>query len=129
MASKLESDLADTVCLSIKWLVIFNAGKTQLVSTDQSHNSGAIDVKMDVSVLKEKSSFNMLGLPFSSNLVWDSYIVSIAKTASKRIGALIPSMKFLSCEIALYLSKSAKRPSWNTVVMFGRVLPATAWMC
>ena len=40
-----------------KWLVNFNAGKTQLVSFDQSKNIGAIDVKMDGPVLEEKSSF------------------------------------------------------------------------
>ena len=58
--------------------------------------SGSIDVKMDGSVLEEKSSLKMLGLAFSSKLDWSSYIISIAKTASKKIGALIRSMKFLS---------------------------------
>ena len=61
---------------------------------------------MDGSVLEEKTSFKMLGLTFSSQLDWDSYIVSIAKTASKKIGALIRSMKFLSPKVALYLYKS-----------------------
>ena len=89
-----------------KWLVDFNAGKTQLVSFDQSNNTGAIDVKMDESALEEKSSFKMLGLTVSSKLDWGSYIISIAKTASKKIGALIRSMKFLSSEVALYLYKS-----------------------
>ena len=78
-----------------KWLVDFNARKTQLVSFDQS-NIGSIDVKMDGSVLEEKLSFKMLGLIFSSKLDWGSYIISIAKTACKKIGALIRSMKFLS---------------------------------
>ena len=86
--------------------VDFNPTKTQLVSFDQSDNIGAIDVKMDESVLEEKSSFKMLGLTFSSKLDWGSYIISIAKTASKKIGALIRSMKFLSPEVALYLYKS-----------------------
>ena len=36
-----------------KWLVDFNAGKTQLVSFDRSNNTAAIDVKMDGSVLEE----------------------------------------------------------------------------
>ena len=67
----------------------FNAGKTQLVSFDQSKNTSATDVKMDGSVLEDKSSFKMLGLTFSSKLDLDSYIISIAKTASKKIGALI----------------------------------------
>ena len=93
-----------------KWLVDFNAGKTQLVSLDRSNNTGSIDVKMDGSVLGEKSSFKMLGLTFSSKLDWDSYIISIAKTASKKIGALIRSMKFLSPEVALYLYKSTIHP-------------------
>ena len=70
----------------------------------------AIDVKMDGSVLEDKTSFKMLGLTFSSKLDWGSYIVSIAKTASKKIGALIRSMKFLSPEVALYLYKSTIRP-------------------
>ena len=66
-----------------KWLVDFNAVKTQLVLFDLSNNNGSIDVKMDGSVLEEKSSFKMLGLTFSSKLDWGSYIISIAKTASK----------------------------------------------
>ena len=110
LASELESDLRDTVDWGRKWLVDFNAGKTQLVSFDWSKNTGAIDVKMDGSVLEDKTSFKMLGLTFSSKLDWGSYIVSIAKTASKKIGALIRSMKFLSPEVALYLYKSTIRP-------------------
>ena len=85
-------------------------GKTQLVSFDWSNNTGAIDKKMDGSVLEEKSSFKMLELTFSSKLDWGYYIISIAKTASKKIGALICSMKFLSPEVALYLFKSTIRP-------------------
>ena len=53
LASKLESDLWDTVVRGRKWLVDFNAGKTQLVSFDWSNNTGAIDVKMDRSVLEK----------------------------------------------------------------------------
>ena len=47
-----------------------------------------------------------MGLCFPSNLDWDFYVISISKTASKKIGALIRSMfrsKFLSSEVALYL--------------------------
>ena len=114
LASELESDLRDTVEWGKKWLVDVNAGKTQLVLFDQSNDNGSIDVKMDGSVLEEKSSFKMLGLTFFSKFYWSSYIISIAKTASKKIGALICSMKFLSPEVALYLYKSTICP-WNTV--------------
>ena len=101
MASELESDLSDTVDWGRKWLVHFNVGKTQLVSFDPSNNNGAIDVKVDGSVLEEKPSFKMMGLTFISKLDWGSYIISIAKTVSKRIGALIRSMKFLFPEVTL----------------------------
>ena len=93
-----------------KCLVDFNAGKSQLVLFDWSNDTGATDVKMDGPVLEEKSSFKMLGLTFSSKLDWGSYIISIAKTASKKIGALIHSIKFLSPEVALYLYKSIIQP-------------------
>ena len=80
-ASELETDLQDNVDSGKKWLVDFGARETQLVSFDWSINNGSIDVKMDWSVLEEKSSFKMLGLTFSYKLDWGSYIISIAKTA------------------------------------------------
>ena len=57
LASGLESYLQDTVNWGRNWLVDFNAGKTQLVLFDCSNNTGAIDAKMDGSVLEEKSPF------------------------------------------------------------------------
>ena len=110
LASELESDLQDTVHWGKKWLVDFSAGKTQLIPFEQCNNNGSIDVKMDGSVLEEKSSFKMLGLTFSSKLDGGSYIICNAKTASKKIGGLIRSMKFLSPEFAVYLYKSTIRP-------------------
>ena len=72
---------------------------------EQSNNIGAINVKMDESVLEEKSPFKMLGLTFSSKMEWGSYIISITKTASKTIETLS-----LSPEVALYLYKSTICP-------------------
>ena len=80
LASELESDLWDTLDWSKKWLIDFNAKKTQVVSLDWSNNNGSINVKMYKSFLEEKSSFKMLRLAFSSKLDWGSYITSIAKT-------------------------------------------------
>ena len=74
LASEIESDLRNTVDWDRKWLVW--------------------------SDIDEILSFEMLGLTFSSKLDWGSYIISIAKAASKKIGALIHSMKFLSLEVA-----------------------------
>ena len=115
---KLESDLWDTVDWYRKWLIGFIAGKTQLTSFGQYNNTGAIDMKRNGSVLKKTLCFNMLGLTFSSKLDRDSYIISIDKTASKKIGALICSIKLLSPEVTLYLCKSTIWPYmkyWNHV--------------
>ena len=122
MTSEFESHLRDTVNWGKKWLIDFSAVKTQLVLDDQSNNVGAIDVKIDGSVLEEKSSFKMVGLTFSSKLDWDSYIILIAKTNSK-IGA------FFSLRL---LCISTNRPyglAWNISVMSGMVLLAASWNC
>ena len=118
MTSELESDLRDTVDCDRKWLVDFNARKTQLVFFDQSNNSSNIDVKTGGFGLEEKSSFKMLGPSSSSKLEWGSCSVSIAKTASKKIEALICSMKFLSLGVALYLHKSTICPCLESCCQF-----------
>ena len=119
LTSEVESDLPDTVDWGRKWLADFNTGKSELVLFDWSNNIGATYVKMDRSVLEEKSSFKMLVLAFSFKLDWGSYLISITKTVSKKAfqGALIRSMKFLSLEVALYLNKSSIGPCMETVVM------------
>ena len=81
-----------------------------MVSFDRSNNIGVIDVKMAGSVVEEKSSFQMLGLTFSSKMNWGSYIISIVNFFSKKIGPLIHSVKFLSPEFGLYLYKSTIWP-------------------
>ena len=52
----------------------------------------------------------MLGLSFSSKLDWSSYIISINKIGSKKIGAFIHFMKILFPEASLYLYKSTLCP-------------------
>ena len=124
-------DLRDTLDWSRKWVVDFNDGKTQLVSFDWSNNTGAIAVKIGDSVLEEKSSFNMLGLTFSSKLDWGSHIFSIARTASKKIEALVRSISFFLLRL-LYISINLPcGHAWNTVVMSGQVLllaTSNCWM-
>ena len=63
-----------------KWLVDFNAGKTQLASFGQSNNTGAMDVFLRKDYLLR---------------CW-GWLSQTAKPASKKIGALIHSMKYFS---------------------------------
>ena len=102
LAFEIESELRDTVDWRKKWLIDFSTGKTELVSFDWSNNNGCIGVKMDESVLKEKSYFKMLGLTFSSTLDWFLTLPLLLK---------LPPRKFvLSPGVALYLYKSTTRP-------------------
>ena len=118
LVSELESDLQDTLYWGRKWFVDFNAEKTQLVLFGWSNNTGAIDVKVDGFVFEETSYFKMLGLTFSSKLDWGCYIISIVKTASKKIAALICFMKFFFFLRLLCISTSLSYIHvWNTVVM------------
>ena len=110
-----------------KWLSDFNVGKTQLVSFDQSNNTGSIDLKMDGSDLEDKSSFRMLGLVFSSKLDWGSCIISIAKTGSKKVGAIIHSMKIFLLRLLCISINLPYTHMWNTVVMSGLVPQVITW--
>ena len=65
LASELESDLRGSVNDAVNDLLISMLEKLLLVLFEQPNNTGAIDVKMDGSARKEKSSFNMLALTFS----------------------------------------------------------------
>ena len=107
--------------------VVIWFGKTLLVPVNLSHNSGAINVKINRTALGEKPSFKMLWITSSSKLDWGSYIVSVTKTALANVGVLIRSMNFLSLEVALCLSSSAL--AWNTVVMSGLALLRRTWIC
>ena len=52
----------------------------------------------------------MVALTFSSKLDWGSCIISVAKTVSKKIAALVCSIQFLSPKAALYLYKYTLQP-------------------
>ena len=88
-----------------EWLIDFDARKTQLMSFDRFNKCSAIYVRIDRTVLDEPSPFKDLGLSFSSKFNLNSYFVSIAKTAAKKIGTLIHSM------IVFCLYKSTTQPS------------------
>ena len=69
----------------------------------------------------------MLGLTCSSKLDWGSYIVSIAKTAPKKIEDLILSMKFLLLRLLFISVNLPYGCTWNAVVICGHVLLVATW--
>ena len=82
---------------------------------------------MNRSVLEEKSSFKMLELFFFAKLDLGSYIIFIAKTDSKKTGALIGCMKFILLRL-LFVSVSLPYGlAGNTVIISVLVLQAATW--
>ena len=65
---------------------------------------------MDKDTLPENNSFKLLGLTFTGNMNWNSYIESIAKTAARKVGSLYRARKLLTPESILYLYKATIRP-------------------
>lgn len=61
---------------------------------------------MGDSTLNEKSTLKFLGLFFSSNHSWSSYIKSIAPSTSRKTYSLYRSKHFLAPKAILYLYKS-----------------------
>ena len=93
--------LAPALCCNKQnWLLNLNLIYKTL-QTGAGHKI-AIDVKTNGSIYQKKLSYKMLGLTVSSKLDLGSYINSTAKTTSKKIEALICSVKFLSSEVASY---------------------------
>ena len=68
LTSELKSDRLDTVDWGKKRLVDFDDGKNNIYFFNWSKSSVAIDVKMDESILEEKSSSKILGVAFLSKL-------------------------------------------------------------
>ena len=76
-------------------------------------------------------TFKMMRFSFCSKLLWGSYIVPIAKNASKKIGYFIRLTEFPSSVVGHYLSKSTMRLCmksychvWDGV---GILLPCMGW--
>ena len=130
LASELEPDLWDTVDLGKKWSVDFSAEKTQLVSFDWSNNDGSIDLKMDGSVLEEKSSWVMLWWPSLPNWVVVLILSLLLKLPPRKLELYLILWSFF---LRRWLCISMNLPYthvWNTVVMSGLVpLVATSFTC
>ena len=71
----------------------------------------------------------MLGLTFSSKLVLGSSIILVAKTASKKIEALIRSMNFFLLRWLCIPVNLPYAHAWNTVFTSGLVPLVTLWNC
>ena len=89
VAAGLSSDLEEVVQWGKRWFVSFNAPKTKLASFHHKRNSPSFSpIQMDNSTLEEAPCLErLLGLKLTPDLRWNSYILSVAKEASKVAGS------------------------------------------
>ena len=124
LASELETDLRDTVDWGKKWLVDFNWFRlTGLITVIQ------LMWKWTGLRLRKNRLLRWWGWPSLLKLDCGSYIFSIAKIASQKIGVLVRSMKFLSPEVVLYLYKSTIRPCMEYCCHVWAGAPVATWNC
>ena len=81
LAANLTSDLEHVVKWGKFWLLSFNSSKTKLLSFHHHKGSPSFPpVKMAETTLNEAPCLDrLLGLKFTPDLKWNSYILSVAK--------------------------------------------------
>ena len=83
-----------------------SAPLTLAANTTHLHKMNGVTLLPDIATDTKTQAYKKRKLDSKNR----SYIISIAKTVSKKIGALSRSVKFFSLEAALYLYKSTIRP-------------------
>ena len=96
---KLNLNLWDWIESAKDWEGV-ESGLRKFVSFDHWNNSGAIYVKKDELILDENSFFWDNITAFLSKFYWFSIIVSVAKTASRKIAVFI-TLFLYKCTVQL----------------------------
>ena len=129
MAFELETNLRDTVNLLRKWLVDFNAGKTQLVLSDPYYTTDAIDVKIAGLLLRKNYLLRCWGWVSLLNWIGALTLSLLLKRPPRR---LEPWFVLWSFFLPRLLSISINLPYahvWNTVFRSGLVFLVATWNC
>ena len=107
----LVSDLSVISNWGNRNLVNFNASKTQFLHfTTRFNLPQSYPLSFDNTEISPSSSLNILGLTFCQNLSWKDHIMSLAKSASKRLGVLSRLRSFFSPTQLLTLYRGLVRP-------------------
>ena len=131
LASDLSSDLKKVVKWGKTWLVTFNSSKTKLLSFHHHRGTPSFpSVIMDETTLQEAKCLERhLGLKFTPDLKWNSYILSVAKDVGKMVGSFFRTRKFLTPAAVHYLYKSQIRPKMEYCCHIWAGLPKTSLSC
>ena len=92
--------------------MVFNASKTQFLHMTTRRGDLPLDYNLffDNTKLEPSPNLNILGVSFSPNLSWKEHIVSLAKSASRRLGVLGRLREFYTPSQLLSVYKGQVRP-------------------
>ena len=81
----LNEDVSKLSAWAKRWLIKFNAQKTEIMLISNTYNDHNIELIMDNTVLQIVNSHKHLGVVLSSNNKWTNHIDTIIQSASKQI--------------------------------------------
>ena len=115
----------ETLGWGSKWLVNFNARKTHLVSFDRLTTLLLLMWKWTGLFLKKNHPLRCWGWLLDRG----SYMISIAKTVSKKLELWFVLWGFFLLGLLCISMNLPYRHAWNTVVMSEQVLLVATWNC
>ena len=83
-----NEDLSKLSARAKRWLIKFNAQKTEIMLNSNAYNDHNIELIMDNTILQIVNSQKHFGVVLSSNNKWTTHIDTIIQSASKQISFL-----------------------------------------
>ncbi|VEN56119.1 unnamed protein product [Callosobruchus maculatus] len=110
-ASQINADIKTIVEWGLANKVQFNVQKIQATTLTKKSHDGLPTAEMEGHPIVESSSVKLLGININNNMSWHDHVVSVAKTASQKLGVLFRCRKLFTPEQLLLIYKAQIRPS------------------
>lgn len=91
----INNDLNRVEDWAAKWLVKFNANKTQLLTISRKTNKDLNKISFLGETLKEDDCIKLLGVHITNSLDWNYHVDKVAKRAGQSLGILRKARKLL----------------------------------
>ena len=114
----LNGDLEKIEKWSIKWLVEFNPIKTYLINFSLKKFKSKLNIQFKGMNVTQVSEHKHLGLIFSEDMTWHKHVNHITAQASRQIGQMYRSSKYLPKPYIISLYLNTIRP----ILEYGSIL-------
>ena len=97
-AESLNADLQEIEAWANKWMVKFNAKKTQLPHIRRKASADVSVINFCFETFNQADFIKLVGIKISMNLDWSTHVESIAKTAGRSLGVLRKANKLFDTD-------------------------------